>query len=922
MMTGDPIDEAATQRNRDNPAAPLTGGNSQRLHQLLNDAPVMMWTTAADHSGDFFNDKWLEFTGRPLDLELRDGWHHGVHPEDADRCRQTFATHAGRRQAFETECRLKRNDGAYRSIVSRWGVRHDADGTFAGYIGTGIDVTEQRAEQAAANNARRSAEDEKALLESVAAQQQSILRNSPVGILVVRDHLIVWTNLTEPSLLGYAGDELCGMPVRELFEKQTDYGQFATAGLEALKRSGTYCTEVRLCRKSGAAFWCQLNGRAVDRCKPEDGAVWTLNDVDDRHRTEAEFRLQSAMLSHMAEGVVLVSERDGTIVHTNEMFERMLGYGAGELRGRPVSVLNSPGELTREEIAARIFGELHEHGQWKGEIANQRKDGTVVLCQASVSRFEHPELGAVWLSVHTDITRAKEMETALRDAKERYDDLVRHLPSGVQLIRLHRDGTYGFDFVSPRTAQLVGVGQEELYRDATTWLRHAWPEDAAKAVDEARRCIASHLPYRWEGRFGMAESTRWLRFEGEPVVRPDGEVLYHATVNDITERKALELALHEAQKLTAIGHLAGGMAHEFNNILAAMLLNIGLAQTDDSASGIADVLGELKKSCDRAAGMIKQLLAFSQKSNLNPSRIDLIEFLAPWAGNLQKEVGDGVRIELAGSAKAGSVIADGNLLEQALRNLCINAADAMNRSGTIRIGLQSVELEAGASCSHPESRPGRYVCISVADDGRGVDPSIRERLFEPFFTTKEVGQGAGLGLATVLGIVRQHQGWMEVESQPGVGSCFRILLPSAEAVVSPPGTGTGSELTAGTTGTILLVEDDAILRKAVSHLLRQAGFQVFAAPDAGVAQTLWEAHGKEIDLLLSDVVMPGSESGLQLAERLLQQTPALKVILTSGYNVSITKHITERGHRIVYLPKPVPSETLLQTIRQSLASSR
>lgn len=522
------------------------------------------------------------------------------------------------------------------------------------------------------------------------------------------------------------------------------------------------------------------------------------------------------------------------------------------------------------------------------------------------------------MSVHTDVTREKQLQRALREAKERYDALVENVPCGVQVVRLRPNGTYHFDFVSPRTAQLIGVPLEELQRDATLWMRNAWPEDAAKAAQENARCIATKEPYTWEGRFTVAGTVRWLRFEGRPTGQNDGDFLWNAVVHDITEQKGLEAAQREAQKLAALGHFAGGMAHEFNNILASMLMTIGLAQHDEAPASIVESLGDLEKSCVRAGGLIKQLLAFSQKSVLRPQQFVLNDFLASRLPSLQANLGPGCRVELTDCPQALSVSGDPALLEQAVRNLCENACDAMRDGGLARIGLEAVEVDAERCQRNAEARPGRFACLSVSDQGCGMDAKTRLRLFEPFFTTKEVGRGTGLGLATVRGIIRQHQGWVEVESEVGRGSCFRLHLPLARAVDQTSVPRPASPAPTGAIATILLAEDDPGLRTIVSRILKRSGYRVFEAQDAAAAQKLWEAHGDEIDLLLSDVVMPGAESGYELAQRLIHQRPGLKVILTSGYNTTLEDQPAELRDRMVYLAKPVPSELLLQTIKRSL----
>lgn len=766
--------------------------NDRRFAHLANAAPVLIWTSGVDKLCDFFNEPWLAFTGRTMEQELGNGWAEGVHSEDFERCLRTYVTHFDARLPFRMEYRLRRHDGVYRWILDQGVPRYLQDGTFAGYVGSCIDVTEQRLDREMARQAERAAGDLYRTLEALTAEQRIILNTSPLGIALVRHRRIVWTNPAYQQLLGYSEEELRGMPTQELYQNEADYRRLGIEVYEALRRGETCTTEVRLRRKGGGSFWCQIIGKAVHPTDPEAGSIWLLKDVDESRKAEAQLQLQSEMLAHMGEGVVLVGETDGIILHSNPMFDRMLGYAAGELQGQPISVVFAPGGTSQEEVANRIFAELRKQGRWEGDIVNQRKDGTTLQCHASVSRFEHSLFGNVWMSVHTDITKAKEMERALR----------------------------------------------------------------------------------------------------------------------------------EAQKTAAIGHLAGGMAHEFNNILASMLMNIGLAQPDNAPEGVVEALAELEKSCLHAADLIQQLLAISQRSILQLQSFEWNDFLNRRMPVLQKALGDGVRVEFLGGPQPLPAMGDRALLDKALRYLCENARDAMNGQGVVRVRLEAVEIDRDPGRNESGARPGRFACLSVTDEGCGMDLKTRGKLFEPFFTTKEVGKGKGLGLATLMGIVRQHQGWVEVESEVGRGSCFRVYLPLVEASGDAISESSTEAPAQGVKATILLAEDEISLRKVVSRVLDRAGYRVLEAPHAAAAWELWEAHGRGIDLLLSDVVMPGGESGIQLAQRLLRQRPELKVILTSGHDTAMEDQPTEVRNRMLYLAKPVPSEVLLQCIEQALDPAR
>jgi len=379
-------------------------------------------------------------------------------------------------------------------------------------------------------------------------------------------------------------------------------------------------------------------------------------------------------------------------------------------------------------------------------------------------------------------------------------------------------------------------------------------------------------------------------------------------------RLGMETRLRQAAKMEAVGHLAGGMAHEFNNILAAMMMNVSLAQMLKPAADLAETLQELQALAQRAAGLIKQLLAYSRQSVLRPQPLDLATVLTRQAAGWRELLGPGVDLQLPPAKGCPLwVNADGALIEQVLRQFCLNARDAMPQGGSLRISLDPVELEADQAKLNDEARAGKQVCLTVADTGCGMDQRTLGRVFDPFFTTKDVGQGTGLGLATVHGIVQQHHGWVTVESVPGRGSTFRVYLPAWDPPV-PSAPRSRPEAAAPARGTILMVEDESALRTVTRALLVHTGYRVLEAGDAREALALWQKHRGEIDLLFTDMVMPGDLSGLDLAQRIRADRPDLKVIIISGYNTEAAGLSQGSEASMIYLAKPCPPERLIRVI--------
>ncbi len=414
-------------------------------------------------------------------------------------------------------------------------------------------------------------------------------------------------------------------------------------------------------------------------------------------------------------------------------------------------------------------------------------------------------------------------------------------------------------------------------------------------------------------------SQRWINVSAEPMFR-GGETRPYGVVTsfaDVTGRKQLEERVRQSQKMEAIGHLTGGMAHEFNNILAAMMMNLELVETLNPGADVSELLQVMLGSCQRAARLIRQLLAFSRQSVMHCEPMDLAAAVSKQCAMLNRLLGERIRLEFSSADNLPWVNADHGLVDQVILNLCLNARDAMENGGLLQLHLAKAEVGAEQVKLHKECQPGSYVCLSVTDNGCGMDARIMQRLFEPFFTTKDIGQGTGLGLATVRGIVQQQGGWVEVKSCVGKGSTFQVYLP---AVAQPPAAVPVPrvEKSAPGKGTILLVEDEPGVRVPARMLLARTGYVVIEAADGSEAMALWEEHRAEIDLVYTDMVMPGKLSGLDLAKHVVADKPGVKVIITSGYNTQMPDLSNPAKSSIIYLPKPCPAATLISLIQTYL----
>lgn len=393
----------------------------------------------------------------------------------------------------------------------------------------------------------------------------------------------------------------------------------------------------------------------------------------------------------------------------------------------------------------------------------------------------------------------------------------------------------------------------------------------------------------------------------------------HCYATDMTDRLSLEAQLRQAQKMEAIGQLAAGVAHDFNNLLTVIQGHTSLLQARLSAEADAGKsLSKIALAADRATKLVKQLLTLSRKQVLQPEVVDLNEVISNVSKMLHRVLGEDIVLHAPSSPGLPTVHADSGMVEQVLMNLAVNARDAMPRGGQLTIGTEETIFAENEPPGHPQAKRGRYVCLSVADTGCGIDPTIANRIFDPFYTTKEPGKGTGLGLTTVYSIVQQHKGWIELDSLVGRGTTFRIYFPAT--VCKPRPSMPLSEPVAAARGseTILVVEDETVVRELAVEILRLHGYNVLTAESGVQGLEIWDRHHAEIDLLLTDMVMPGGVNGPELAERLLQKKPDLKVIYTSGYSPGIAGKDLTLMAGFNFLPKPYPPSKLVSLLRECL----
>jgi PAS domain S-box-containing protein len=522
------------------------------------------------------------------------------------------------------------------------------------------------------------------------------------------------------------------------------------------------------------------------------------------------------------------------------------------------------------------------------------------------------------LGIGRDVTALTETERDLRASERRFRQVTENIDEVFWLTDVDKTEMI---YVSPAYERIWGCTAESLYADPGSWLDSVHAEDREDAATAAQTLQASggyDLEYRIVRSDG---SVRWIHDRAFPIRDERGRVYRIAGVaEDITARHALERQLRHAQKMEAVGQLAGGIAHDFNNLLAVIQMQSSFLLDALHLEGtVRQGIEEILAASGRAATLTRQLLTFSRTEIRRPMPFDPAEVVGRMALLLRRLLGEDVSLETSLPRSSPLVNGDPGMLEQVLMNLAINARDAMPDGGRLSVTLDVVDIAPEEADVHGGAEPGRFVRLVVSDTGSGIPPELLPRIFEPFFTTKEVGRGTGLGLATAFSILKQHRGWLDVESEPGVGTTFRAFLPALERTeASPIGGRSSLGETSGGTETILLVEDEPSVRALSRRILERFGYRVLDADSGAAALRAWEQSAGHVDLLLTDLVMPGGISGRELAEVMMARDPAIRVVYTSGYSRDTVDRTLPLGPGRDFLQKPYTARALAGRVRACL----
>ena len=526
------------------------------------------------------------------------------------------------------------------------------------------------------------------------------------------------------------------------------------------------------------------------------------------------------------------------------------------------------------------------------------------------------ELRAANARLVGEVAERTAAEEALRKSEERFSKAFHSSP--VPMIIQRPDGKDCLD-ANSSFLELVNATREAVLAGETSlWAEEETATEIGEALAAGR--VVRNLAAT------VCTSTGEIR---EVLVAAEklelGSAPYHLLIlQDITDRVRLENELRQAQKMEAVGRLAAGVAHDFNNILTVILGNTSMQLRNPHLDEkLSASLHQVARAAERATALTRQLLAYSRKQMIQRRPVALNEVVEQTVTMLRRIIGEHIAIDLQLAPELPPIFADPSNVDQVIMNLALNARDAMSDGGKLTLMTVRVEIDEAARNRNPEAQLGPHICLAVKDTGYGMDEATIARIFEPFFTTKDPGKGTGMGLATVYGVLKQHGGWLEVDSAPGRGTTIRAFFPVSVDSVIPISTRIekpSADSVPNGSITILVVEDEEMLREFVSDALNALGYRVLSAANGHNAMDVWAAHRDEIDLLLTDVVMPESVSGRQLAHKLIMDKPDLKVIFTSGYSAELFGSEFEREKEHVFLAKPYLPDRLAQTVAAHLQS--
>ena len=871
---------------------------SDHLYRTLGDvAPGFMW--AVDTAGRFLyvNRTWELFTGSSLEELNETGWERFNHPDERATVQEKWAQAVESGQLFEMQVRYRRYDGAYRWMLARVVPQRDPAGQIQAWVGTSVDIDDLKRAETGLRRGEQELND--------------FFENAAVAIhWVGSDGRILRVNQAELDLLGYPRDEYIGRNIAEFHEDPSVIGDILRRlrGGEVLR---DYPARLR-CRNGSIKHVLIDSSAYVENGVFLHTRSFTRDVTFQREAEETTARLAAIVAS--STDVIIGKTLEGVVMSWNAAAERIFGYSPSEMVGQPVFRL-IPEE--HHEAERRLLERIGRgEGVHISETERISKAGRRIHMDVSVSPI-HDAYGHVVgaSSIMRDVTERRQTAETLQQSQER-------LQLALKAARL---GTWRWDVTTESLSwdeglyQLYGLDANDPMTRYEHFIARVHPDDRGFVAASVERALRGIGGLDYEFRIVLPDGRiRWLADQGRVVRDGAGKIMYMTGVClDVTDRKLIEERLRQAQRMDSVGQLAGGIAHETNNMMSVVLgcADYVLQRTDLPAAVREDV-GQIWRAAKRTAGITQQLLAFSRRQMLQPQVLDLNATVRNLEPILGRTLGETMGLRLHLFPDLAPVRADPGQLEQVLINLTLNARDAMSDGGRLTIETMSVLLDKdyGAAKSVDTLKPGEYAALIVSDTGHGMDQGTTARIFEPFFTTKGVGQGTGLGLSTVYGIVKQSGGFIWVYSEPGQGTAFKLYFPAASSI-QHEGTVLSPAPGAHENEIVLIAEDEAMVRSIMARTLRDCGYLVLEASNGQEALDILEAREGRVSLIVADVVMPDL-GGREMAAKLEERWPEVPVLFTSGYTGLdvVRRGLLEEGRE--FIQKPLAPEALARKVRE------
>ena len=878
--------------------------NEARYRTLIETARDLVAIVDAQGAVQYVSPSIVPLLGRRPDEAVFRELMVDVHPEDRSEVLRTFDALVHEPGTVrQIQYRMRHADQSWRVFDTVWQNLLD-DPVVAGVVVTSWDVTELRRTQ-------------DTLAETAGMLQQTLSCLADAVFTVdLRTRTILRANDSTFEIFRRAREELIGMSTRLIHVSDEAFDDFGDRIREGMRESDRFRGRIDLRRGDGTIFPAEFT---ISRMRPEerigDRVVAVIRDLSDRIAEERRLQFQAALIASVGQPVMAV-DREARVTYWNRACEVLTGLSGEEVMGTQVlqRIVHAVDQDTALAARARVLA----GDEWTGELALVDREGNVRTVQTTITPAINPDgTPGGRIAAGVDITALRETEQERRREAERAHFAARLLDAvGQSVIAVDPDGII-------------------TYWNHAAEVLYGWT--AAEAIGRPAADVTPTTPSRAQTQAIESALERGQAWTGELEVRGKGERKLPALVtdapllddagqrvgvvrvtSDLSERKELEAQLRQAQKMEAIGRLAGGVAHDFNNLLTAITGHARMLLEDMPASSpLADDVRQILSAGDRAAVLTRQLLAFSRKQVLEQRAVDMRRLVRDMQQMLRRLIPE--RIELVVDTDDEPIIAraDPGQVGQVLMNLVVNAGDAIADAGRITIDIRNVGMTPERAAEIPWTvEPGDYAQLTVRDTGSGIPDDVMERIFEPFFTTKAEGRGTGLGLSTVYGIVKQSGGHVVVDSRGGVGTTFCVLLPVAsEAPVEP------QQERAPTPprrdALVLLVEDDTSVRNLAVRVLERLGYRVVTATNGREALEIASSQ-QGIDLVVSDVVMP-EMSGGELVDRLRAAHPDLKVVLTSGYSEADLKgQVRQKGD--AFLVKPFTPDGLTRVVAAVLNS--